>query len=50
MFPAAVPADADTGVAIRYGIDNHTIILLVQKEKRWIFLKISDILLYLCRR
>ena len=37
MFPAAVPTDADTGVAIRYGIDNHAIILLIRKEKRWIF-------------
>ena len=37
VFPAAVPTEADTGVAIRYGIDNHAIILLIRKEKRWIF-------------
>ena len=36
-FRPAVPTDADTGVAIRYGIDNHAIILLIRKEKRWIF-------------
>ena len=36
MMREMIP-DADTGVAIRYGIDNHAIILLIRKEKRWIF-------------